>query len=135
MEIEPYSSWKSDNAKVVAVHPKLLEELKIRKDMVENETGRKAEGGITAFSEMAALELRSIRNSGSRIMSEILKLKSIPVKKFVINGVEREFVPYELFKRLIIMASVLNRKKDQPSLKIEITKIRGLKKNEIKYLY
>lgn len=120
---------------VAALHPKLIEELKIRKEVIERETGRKAKGGVTCFSEMAALELRAIRQSGERILKEIYRLKEFPIKKIVIDGREEEFVPRELFKKIFIFCSVLSRKKDQNSIKIEMTKIRGLKKNEVKYFW
>lgn len=124
-----------DKPIVVAIHPKLVNELKIRKEIIESETERKAKGGITCFSEMAAMELNSIRASGKKIYDEILKLKNIPVKKFTENGVEKDFVPYEIFKKIYIFSSILSRKKDQTPLRIEITKIRGLKKNEFKYFW
>ncbi len=121
---------------VAAIHPTLINELKIRKEEIEKETGRKAKGGITCFSELAALELRSIRQSGNKIYNEILKIKCIPVKKIIKkNGVETEYVPYEFFKKIYILASALKHKKDEKQIKIEITKIKGLKKNEIKYFW
>ena len=120
---------------VAAIHPKLIEELKIRKETIEKETGRKAKGGVTCFSEMAALELRSIRYSGDKILTEILKFKDVPIQKLIINGREEEFVSREIFKKVFIFCSVLSRKKDQSPIKVEITKIRGLKKNEIKYFW
>lgn len=120
---------------VAAIHPKLIDELKIRKEIIEKETERKTKGGITCFSELAALELKSIRLSGEKIYKEILKIKNLPMQKLIKNGIEREYVPYEIFKKLLILASSLNRKKDQKQLKLEITKIRGLKKNEIKYVW
>ena len=123
---------EEDRPVAVAVSPKLIEELKFRKDSIEGETGRKAKGGITAFSELAALELKSVRMSGEKIFSEILKLKNVPIKKILVNGVEREFVPYEIFKKIYIFSSALSHKKDQTPMRIEVTKLRGLKKNEIK---
>ncbi len=123
---------EEDRPIAVAVSSRLVEELKIRKDTIEKETGRKAKGGITAFSELAALELKAVRMSGDKIVKEILKLKDVPVKKIIDKGVEREFVPYEIFKKIYIFSSALNHKKDQTPMRIEVTKLRGLKKNEIK---
>ena len=120
---------------VAAIHQRLIDELKERKDVIENETGRKAKGGITCFSELAALELNSIRKSGDQIFKEILKIRKLPVKKITERGVEREYIPYEVFKKLQILASSLNRKKEQKQIRVEITKIRGLKKNDIKYFW
>jgi len=130
-----YVPWKAKDAKVVAVHPRLLEELKIRKEIIENEIGRKFEGGITCFSNLASIELWSIRQSGNKILKDILKLEKIPVSKFTVNGSETEFVPYWIFKNLYILLSVLKNKKDNNLIRAEITKLRGLKKNEIKYFW
>lgn len=124
-----------DRPVTVAINPRLIEELKVRKETIENETERKAKGGITCFSELAALELKSIRQSGDKIFKEILKIKKVQIKKIIERGVEREYVPYEIFKKLFIFSSALNRKKDQKQIKLEITKIRGIKKNEIKFLW
>lgn len=129
--LKEYIPWKSNDAKVIAVHPNLLEELKIRKELVERETERPTEGGITAFSGMAALELKLLRQSSDKIINEVLHLKEL--KSYKVG--ERHFIPYDDFKRLLMLLSVLNRKKDQSPIKIEITKIRGLKKNEMKYLW
>jgi len=126
---------EQDRPVVAAINKKLIDELKIRKDTIESETGRKAKGGITCFSELAALELMSIRQTGDKIFKEILKIKNIPVKKFTENGIEKEFVPYELFKKLLLLSSTLSRKKDQVTLKVEMIKIRGLKKNEVRYFW
>lgn len=120
---------------VVAVHPNLVDELKQRRDLMEKETGRKTKGGITCFSEMAAFELMLLRASGENIMREILNLDNIPIHKCFENGIEKEFVPYEIFKKLYIYSSALNKKKDIKQIKVEVSKIKGMKKNEIKYLF
>ena len=122
----------------VAVHPKLIEELKFRKEFIEKYTGRRAKGGLTTFSETAAMELKAIRESGNKIMSEIMKIMKIKdnyFKKISDMGIEREYVPFEIFKKMYILCSVLNRKKDHNLLKMEVTKIRGLDKNEIIHLW
>jgi hypothetical protein len=116
----------------------MVEELKARKNMIESETGRKSKGGLTCFSELAAHELRLLRMSGEKIIAEIgneLKLKNIPVNKFIINGLEREYVPYEVYKKLFIFIEVLNKKKDQQQIKMEVIKLKGMKKNEITFIY
>ena len=120
---------------VIAVHPSLISELKLRKEIFENETGRKTRGGLTCFSEMAANELKMSRMSGDEIMKEILKIKDIPIKKFVEEGVVKEFVSYDIFKKIFILSSALNKRKDQKQLKMEIIKIKGMNKNEVKYLF
>lgn len=134
-ELKEYIPWKSNDAEIVAVHPKLKEELKIRKDMIEKETGKPTKGGITTFSAMAAMELKAIRQSSDQIIREVLKLKEVKANKFIVNGKEEEFIPYEVYKRLLIFLSVISRKKDSSPIKVEITKMRGLKKNEIRYFW
>jgi hypothetical protein len=118
---------------VVAVHPNLVNEFKIRKEQIESETGRKTKGGITNFSEMAAYELKILRMSGDEIMEGILKIKNPPIHRIIVEGMELEFVPYELFKKLFIYSSALNKKKDQKQLHLEVTRVKGTHKNEIKY--
>ncbi len=130
-----YIPWKENDAEVIAVHPKLKEELKERKDMVEKETGRPPKGGITTFSAMAAMELKSLRQSSEQIMKEVLKLKEIKAQKFIVNGKEEYFIPYGTYKKLFLFVSVINRKKDNSTIKLEVNKIKGLKKNEIKFFY
>lgn len=118
----------------VAVHPRLIDELKIRKEYIEKCTGRKTRGGLTTFSETAAMELKSIRESGNKIMEEINKTfrnKDLVIKKITEMGVEREYVPFELFKKMYDLCSVLCRKKDINIIQLELTKMKGLKKNEI----
>lgn len=118
----------------VAVHPKLIDEIKFRKEFIESKTGRKAKGGLTTFSETAAMELKAIRESGDKIMGHInktFKLKNSFIKRFSSNGINEDYVPFEIFKKIYILCSVLSRKKDQTPIQLEITKIRGLNKNEI----
>lgn len=134
-ELKEYIPWKSKDAKSVLVHPNLLEELKKRKETIELETGEVTEGGITAFSAMAALELKLLRESSDKIIRESLKLNRVKINKFNINGRDEDFVPYEVYKELILYLSVLRVKKDQNPIKIEINKLRGLKKNEIRYFW
>jgi len=124
-----------DRPIVCAIHPRLVDELKARRDLLLAETGRKTKGGLTCFSEMAAQELWAIRESGNKIMVEILKLKDLPVKKVLENGTEKEYVPYEIYKKLFNYVSELRTKKDKTCLHIEVAKIRGLQKNEIKYFW
>jgi len=126
---------KEERPIVAAIHPSMIRELKLRKELIETETKRKARGGITCFSEMAAMELSFIRKSGEEIYNEITKLNKINIKKININGVSTPFVPYDIFKKLYIITSILKTKKDNKLIQMEITKIKGLKKNEIKYLW
>jgi len=67
------------------------------------------------------------------LLKEILSLDKIPVNKFFVDGVELDFVRYEYFKKLYIYSSILKKKKDQQQINVDVSKIKGLKKNEIKY--
>lgn len=123
---------EKDRAVIVAVHPKLENELKIRKQELESVTERPIKGGLTTYSKIAAFELEAIRKSGKEIVEEVLKLHDIPINKFSVNGVETEFVQYEYFKKLFIYLAILNKKKDQHQINVDLTKLKGLKKNDVK---
>jgi len=139
-----------ERAIVAAVHPNLIVELKLRRKIVEDLTNRKTKGGLTCLSQMASEELKAIRQSGEEILKEInfLKIKSegynYKFRRFINEGnevfvsleeVKTEFIPLDFFKRIYILASALHKKKDQKQLKIEVTKVKGLKKNEINYFW
>ncbi|MDD4110152.1 MAG: hypothetical protein PHS54_01210 [Clostridia bacterium] len=117
---------------VIAVHPKLEFELKQRKEELESITGRPIKGGLTTYSEFAAFELEGIRKSGDEINQEILKIKDNHIKEIEINGVMMPFVPYEHYKKLFIFASILKKKKDQQQINVDLSKLKGLKKNDVK---
>ena len=116
----------------IAVHPKLEHELKKRREELERVTSRPIKGGLTTYSEFAAFELEAIRKSGEKISKEILKLKTQDINNFEIRGTIRQFVPYEIFKKLFIFASILNKKKDQRQINVDLSKLKGLKKNDCK---
>ena len=120
---------------IIAVHPKLEFELKERRRELESVTGRPVKGGLTTYSELAAFELELIRMSGYEITQRALKLKEVPIKEIEVNGVKRQFVAYEHFKKLFILLSALNRKKDQQKIYVDLSKLKGLKKNEVKIFY
>ena len=129
-----FTQEENERPKIVGVHQKLLDELKIRERIFEKETGRPTWGRRLIFSEMAAMELKAIRESGDKITKEILldfKDKELPIKKIEIGNELVEYVPYEIFKKLFNMVSILSRKKDQAIIQLDVTKIKGLKKNEI----
>lgn len=121
-----------DRPVTIAVHPKLEYELKLRKGELEDVTGRPIKGGLTTYSEFAAFELEAIRKSGAQISKEILKMNRPQIHEFEINGANRQFVTYEHFKKLFIFASVLNKKKDQQQINVDLSKLKGLKKNDVK---
>lgn len=116
----------------IAVHSKLEYELKKRREELESITSRPIRGGLTTYSEFAAFELEAIRKSGYKINKEILKIKTPGIFEFEINGVNRQFVTYEHFKKLFIFASILSKKKDQKQINVDLSKIKGLKKNDCK---
>jgi len=115
----------------IAVHPKLEFELKERRRELEDVTNRPIRGGLTTYSEFAAFELEEIRKSGNEIIREILKIKDPSIFRYEVNGIKRQFVTYEHFKKLFIFASILNKKKDQQQINVDLSKIKGLKKNDI----
>jgi len=116
----------------IAVHPKLENELKERRKELESVTNRPIRGGLTTYSEFAAFELEGIRKTGDEINKEISKLDKPNIFEFEINGVKRQFVTYEHFKKLFIFASVLKKKKDQQQINVDLSKLKGLKKNDVK---
>jgi len=116
----------------VAVHPKLEAELKERRKELESITSRPIRGGLTTYSEFAAFELEAIRKSGCEISKEILKIKAPRIFEFEINGIRRQFVAYENFKKLFILSSILKKKKDQKQINVDLSKLKGLKKNDVK---
>jgi hypothetical protein len=122
---------EKDRPVTIAVHPKLEFELKVRKEELESITEKPVKGGLTTYSRIAAFELEAIRKSGEELKKEILKLKEIPIYKFVLNDQDSEFVLYEHFKKLFIYTSILNKKKDQQQINVDLTKLKGLKKNNV----
>ena len=124
-----------DRPVVVAIHPKLEFELKIRKQDLESATDKPIKGGITTYSKMAAFELEAIRKSGDEINKEILKLHTVPISKFKVDNKIQEFVPYNFYKKLFIFTSILKKKKDQQQINVDLTKLRGLKKNDVKIFW
>lgn len=115
----------------IAVHSKLEYELKKRREDLESITNRPSRGGLTTYSKFAAFELEAIRKSGEKINKEILQNKKPKIYDFEINGILRQFVAYEDFKKLFILASILNKKKDQKQINVDLSKLKGLKKNEV----
>ena len=115
----------------IAVHRKLEFELKKRREELEGVTNRPIRGGLTTYSEFAAFELEAIRKSGEDLVREALKLEHPEIYNFDINGIRRQFVSYEHFKKLFILTSILNKKKDQKQINVDLSKLKGLKKNNV----
>jgi hypothetical protein len=118
-----------DRPVAIAVHPKLEVELKMRKQELEEITGKPIKGGLTTYSQIAAFELESIRKSGEDINKNILNLKNTEIYRVTINNQTMDVVPYDYFKKLFILVSILNKKKDQKQINIDLSKLKGLKKN------
>jgi len=123
---------KDDKPVTIAVNTKLQDELKIRQKEILQETGRRMRGGITSISEVAALELSLIRQSGYMISKHIEKeFRNIQfIQK---EGID--YVPFFLYKKLYILMSILNKKKDENQIILQIFKPRGSKKNVHKVLW
>jgi hypothetical protein len=122
---------EKERAVTVAIHPKLEAELKARKEELESATGKPIKGGLTTYSKMAAFELEAIRKSGDELRKEILKLNKVPIFNFNVDGENKDFVDYDYFKKLFIYLSILNKKKDQQQINVDLTKLKGLKKNNV----
>jgi hypothetical protein len=124
-----------ERAVVIAVHPKMEYELKRRKEELEKITGKPIRGGLTTYSKFAAFELETIRKSGEEINREILKVGAPEIYEFDVEQEKRQFIAYEIFKKLFILTSILNKKKDHRQINVDLTKIKGLKKNDAKIYY
>ena len=123
---------EKDRPVTIAVHPKLEVELKMRKQELEDVTGKPIKGGLTTYSQMAAFELETIRKSGNYILKEILNIKNVKIYKLNTGSESIDVVPYDYFKKLFILSSILNKRKDQKQIKVDLTKLKGLKKNDVK---
>lgn len=118
---------------VAAVHPNLINELKIRQKQLQEETGRPTKGGLIIFSQIAAEELRCMRLSTAYIYNQIKNISELkPIEINSEDGIKM-FVPFEKYKKLLVFVSAINKKKDNNQIRLEIQKIKGLKKNEIKF--
>ena len=73
--------------------------------------------------------------SRTNLDAKILKLRNTEVHDVIIDGMNRKMVPYEHFKKLFIFASILNKKRDQKQINVDITKLKGLKKNDVRIFY
>jgi GMP synthase PP-ATPase subunit len=119
---------------VAAIHPNLARELRLRKEILELETQRPTKGGLTIFSKLAAEELRLMRES-EKVICQELKIQNTKVYEFEVLGVMKRFVLEGDFKKITMYCAALNKKKDNHQIRLEIQKIKGLKKNEIKFLW
>jgi hypothetical protein len=116
------------------VHINLINELKVRKQQIIDETDRPISGGLPLVSQLAAEELRYMRMSGEEL-NNLLKSLDVNIIQIEQFGEKRSFVCYEDFKKFFRIATALNKKKDQNQIRLEIQKIKGLKKNEVKFLW
>ena len=121
-----------DRPVVVSVHQSLIDELKIRQDYMRNITGKKTQGGLTTFSKLAAIELKSLRLTSNKLLKEIIKNQHPPIIKLPLNGSILPFVPYEFYKKLYIFSVALRNKKDTKQITLDVSKLKGLKKNNAK---
>jgi hypothetical protein len=69
--------------------------------------------------------------NGEYLMKEIFNASNPPIYKVLIDGIEREVVAYEHFKKMFIFSTLLRKKKDQQQIRVEVQKIKGLKKNDV----
>lgn len=60
------------------VHPMLIDEFRIRKEILEKKTGYAVNGGIPIISKVCALELRKLRTGDkNNIKLEVHKIKGM----------------------------------------------------------
>lgn len=115
---------------VVAVHPKLKLELDLRRDLLTHNYIPK--GGIKTASELAAAELESIRKSEEELKQDSLTFRNPKKFKFEIKGCEEIFVEMATYIKLFKFVATLNKKKDRKQINVDLSKIKGLKKNDCK---
>lgn len=106
----------------------MAEELQIRKEELEKNTGYKIQGGIPVISHIAALELRRVRSAGDKILADIA-IHNKSVKKYTFEN--EQYVKVDDWNKLLGYLKSLSKKKDTSQINLEIHKIKGIKKNEI----
>jgi uncharacterized protein HemY len=112
----------------IRVHPMMAEELQVRKEELEKITGYKLQGGLPVISHIAALELKRVRSTGQKILEQINTHKK-ETRIFTFNN--EQYVKLEDWNKLLTYLKSLSKKKDTEQIKLEIHKIKGIKKNEI----
>ena len=118
---------------VVAVHPNLINELKTRQEQLQKETGRPTKGGLTIFSQIAAEELKCMRLSTEYLQNQIENISRFKPIEIMQGNEIKMFVPFDIYKNLLLFSSALYKKTDTKQIRLEIQKIKGLKKNEIRF--
>lgn len=122
---------EKERPRVCAIHRDLEREFKIRKEEMEELTGNKIDGGLTTISQLVAHEIRLLRGSKEEIEKRIAEAKKISIKKFN----EVKYIEYQVYQKLLNLCSILSKKKDNRQIIIDISKIRGLKKNELEFFW
>lgn len=125
----------------------MVEELEIRSKAIngedngydiklpQNVSEGKIVGGANTISQLAAYELKLIRMSGDEIIDELCRFNKPQIKEIIEGGISTKYVPYDIFKKVLIMSSTLRRKKDQHQIKLEVIKTKGMHKNAIRFLW
>jgi hypothetical protein len=66
------------------VHQLLIDEFKLRKEILEKETGYKLSGGLPLVSKIAALELKKNREKNRKIFNiELSKIRGVKKNKVI----------------------------------------------------
>jgi hypothetical protein len=136
-KIELYDEHR--NAVVLAIHPILANELKIMKFEMEKLGGLPTEGGFTSYSEIIGRQIRLMREKKeNKDLMQYISDSEISIKNPIMHNSEKGVIPcipLEVFKKVFISLIALNKMKDEQQVRFELTKIKGIKKNEIKFLY
>ena len=110
----------------VQIHPNLKYELDRRKEFLT--VRYRPDGGFRTASQLAAFELQMIRVSQEDIKKQIKKLEN---PNTIIQGSET-FVNINDYITLMKFAASLNKRKDNKQINIDFSKIKGVKKSDVK---
>lgn len=128
-------------AVILAVHPLLANELRMLKHIMEKENNfLPPEGGYTTYSKILGEQIRQIRlgNKDPELRRMIFESKNYLKEPLMYKNFEDQIIPcipLGLFKKLYLMLLTLNSKKDQQKIRLEISKMKGIQKNDVKFIY
>lgn len=110
----------------VQIHQDLKEELDKRKEFLT--TNYIPNGGIRTASLLAAFELKLIRQSKEELKKEFLSLE----KPKIFNFDCEPYVKMEDYIKLFNFAAIINKRKDKQQINVDFSKLKGMKKNDVK---
>jgi len=113
----------------VQIHPDLKYELDKRKEFLT--VRYRPDGGFRTASQLAAFELEMIRASQQELKKELKKLED---PKTIVQGAEA-FVNINDYIKLMKLASSINKRKDVKQINVDFSKIKGVKKSDVKFCW